>query len=318
MKDIYTAKCRQRHASAGAQVHSPHKATNHWTALRVNELEILQVDALRKIPWLVHGFSTRLGGESMVKGKRVLNLGFVDWDTRKSVEKNRSLLMSAAGASEMSLAPLRQFHSDMIYFYQGRSAQPPRADASIARAQGILLGVQTADCVPILLADTKRHAVAAVHAGWRGTLKRIVMKTLGRMQMKFGTRPEDTIAALGPAIGGCCYEVGPEVAQAFAGQFAMARDWFAGPFEQLAAGDTPNPLQWLTMVPPGHQPPAPRVNLDLRAANRWQLVEAGLIPENIFTSDLCTSCRSDLLFSFRKEGSASGRLMAIIGIRGKS
>jgi YfiH family protein len=311
MKNISTEKRRPSVQTTGTRVRSP----NQWTRLHESGLEILQADALRNIPWLVHSFSTRLGGQSELNGKRILNLGFTDWDNRKAVEKNRAKLVSVLDAREMALAPLRQFHSDLIYFFEKPAAQPPRADAGITRAPGILLAVQTADCVPILLADTKQRAIAAIHAGWRGTLKRIVMKTIGRMQMMLGTRPQDLIAALGPAIGGCCYEVGPEVAQAFAGQFAAARDWFEGPFDQLAAGDTPNPLQWLTMVPPGHQPPAPCVNLDLRAANRWQLLESGVWPGNIFASELCTSCRTDLLFSFRREGSVSGRLMAVIGIR---
>jgi YfiH family protein len=314
MKNISKKKRSQSVGNPRTRVPSP----NQWTALHARGLEILQVNALREIPWLVHGFSTRCGGESTVNGERILNLGFTDWDKRKSVEKNRAKLVHGLGAREMVLASLRQFHSDLIYLFERPTPNPPRADAGITRSPAILLAVQTADCVPILLADTKRRAIAAIHAGWRGTLKRIVMKTLGRMQMTLGTRPHDVVAALGPAIGGCCYEVGPEVAQAFAGQFAAARNWFAGPFDQLAAGDTPNPLQWLTMVPPGHQPPAPRVNLDLRAANRWQLLEAGVAPENIFVSDLCTACRTDYLFSFRKEGGASGRLLAVAGIRDRS
>jgi YfiH family protein len=172
--------------------------------------------------------------------------------------------------------------------------------------------------VPILLADTRQRAVAAIHAGWRGTLARIVVKTLGRMQMEFGTRPRDIVAALGPAIGRCCYEVGPEVAQAFAAQFPGAADWFDGPFDQLAHGEEPLWLPWLTMMPPGHVPPPPRVQLDLRAANRWQLVDAGVPESKITVSDLCTACSTDLLFSYRREGAKTGRMMAMIGISEKT
>jgi YfiH family protein len=175
----------------------------------------------------------------------------------------------------------------------------------------LLLGVQTADCVPILLVDTKNRAVAAVHAGWRGTLQRIVAKAVGRMQMEFGSRPADLLAALGPAIGGCCYEVGTEVASAFTAQFSNAAEFF----DELRTGDEPNPLQWLNMMPPGHQPPAKTVLLDLRKANRSQIIEAGLRAENIFVNDLCTACRTDLLFSYRKEGARSGRLMSVVGIQ---
>ena len=113
----------------------------------------------------------------------------------------------------------------------------------------MLLVVQTADCIPILLADTKNHAVAAIHSGWRGTARRIAEKTLGRMQMEFGTRPQDVVAALGPGIGRCCYEVGHDVAKEFArASFPDAREWFDGPYDALAAGENdPNWLPWLTM-----------------------------------------------------------------------
>jgi YfiH family protein len=175
----------------------------------------------------------------------------------------------------------------------------------------LLLAVQTADCVPILLVDTTHRAVAAVHAGWRGTLKRIAVKTLGRMCMAFGTKPDQVTAVLGPAIGRCCYEVGPEVARAFASQFARATDWF-DPFE---TEEEPNPLQWLSMMPPGHPPPPKKSRLDLIASNTWQLTEAGVPASKIIASPLCTSCRTDLLFSYRRESARTGRLMAVIGIR---
>jgi polyphenol oxidase len=164
------------------------------------------------------------------------------------------------------------------------------------------------------LADTRQRVVAAIHSGWRGTLARIVVKALGRMRMEFGTHPRDVVAALGPAIGRCCYEVGPEVAQAFAAQFRAAADWFDGPFDRLAHGEEPLWLPWLTIMPPGHVPPPPRVQLDLRAANRWQLADAGVPETKIAVNDLCTACRTDLLFSYRREGAKTGRMMAVIGI----
>jgi YfiH family protein len=172
------------------------------------------------------------------------------------------------------------------------------------------VGVQTADCVPILIVDPKKRVVAAVHAGWRGTLQRIVVKAIGKMQMKFKSKPADLLAAIGPAIGGCCHEVGTEVATQFQSQFVEAPDWF----DEFRTGDEPNPIQWLNMMPPGHQPPPQNVLFDLRKANRAQLLSAGLLAPNIFVSDLCTACRPDLLFSYRKEGAASGRLMSVIGI----
>ncbi len=274
---------------------------------------ILTADALSKITWLVHGFSTRAGGESRMDGGCVLNLGFTDWDSRQAVVRNRRKWQQALGVGNMPLATLQQIHSDLIHVLSVTPAKPPKADATITRQPGILLAVQAADCVPILLVDTARRAVAAIHAGWRGTLRRIAAKTLGRMRLEFGTQPPDVAAALGPAIGRCCYDVGPEVAQAFSAQFPKAAEWFDGPFARLATGEEPNPLPWLTMMPPGHEPPAERVQLDLRAANRRQLIDAGVAPGNISVSTLCTACRRDLLFSYRSEGPQTGRLMGAIG-----
>jgi len=296
------------------------RAQSAWPIRRARGLQIVESQALTELGWLVHGFSARLGGESLLDGKRALNLGFTDWDDRGRVAANRAKFAAALPSGEMPLVTLRQFHSDVIHVAADTaaiSAEAPRADALTTRTPGLLLGVQTADCVPILLADTRLRVVAAIHAGWRGTLARIAVKALGRMRMEFGTRPRDVVAAIGPAIGRCCYEVGPEVAQAFAAQFPGAADWFDGPFEQLAHGEEPLWLPWLTMMPPGHVPPPPRVQLDLRACNRWQLIDAGVPQTQIGVSDLCTACRTDVLFSYRREGAQTGRMMAVIGIRGE-
>jgi YfiH family protein len=293
-----------------------------WAPRRAAGAQVLEAPAFTKLRWLVHGFSTRPGGASCLVSQQngepanenVLNLGFTDWDTRDHVVANRRKFIGALRAPRFELVTLRQCHSDIIHVLHEAPKKALRGDAAITRAPGLLLGVQTADCVPILLADLKQRAVAAIHSGWRGTLRRIAGKTVGRMQIVFGTHPVDVIAALGPAIGRCCYEVGPEVAREYASQFAQAPEWFDGPFDALANGDEPNPLPWLTLAPPGHAPPPPRVQLDLIAANRAILVEAGLSPKNIVSSGLCTACRTDLLFSYRRE-SRTGRLMAAIGLR---
>jgi YfiH family protein len=296
---------------------APRSDSAAWTIRRAHGLQVLEARALAKLGWLAHGFSTRSGGASALDGKPALNLGFTEWDERERVLANRAKFAEAIGAREMPLVTLRQFHSDVIHLAASPCDEAPKADALITGTPGLLLGVQTADCVPILLADTRGRVVAAIHAGWRGTLARIAVKTLGRMSMEFGTRPRDVVAALGPAIGRGCYEVGPEVAQAFAAQFPAAAEWFDGPFEQLAHGEEPLWLPWLTMMPPGHVPPPPRVQLDLRASNRWQLADAGVPEKQIAVSDLCTACSTDLLFSYRREGAKTGRLMAVIGIRAK-
>jgi purine-nucleoside/S-methyl-5'-thioadenosine phosphorylase / adenosine deaminase len=274
-------------------------------------LQVLHVHPFSRFPWLLHGFSTRPGGISPLNNEKVLNLGFTDWDSREKVLENRRLFQSALGAADLPLVTLKQFHSDVIHLFHSAPAEPCRGDASLTNRPGLLLAVQTADCVPILLVDPKKRAVAAIHAGWRGTLARIAAKTIGAMQMHFRTNPRDLLAALGPSIGGCCYEVGTEVAAQFLSQFPNAAEWF----DELRTGDEPNPIQWLNMAPPGHQPPPKNVLLDLRKANRAQLLEAGLRSQNIFSSDLCTACRRDLLFSYRKEGPSSGRLLSVIALR---
>jgi YfiH family protein len=278
---------------------------------RTRGLQILQLSQFRKLPWLVHGFSTRPGGVSPRDGRQVLNLGFMEWDTRENVAENRRLLQVALGAEDFTLAPLKQIHSDVMHLFSADPAHACKGDASATNRAGVLLAVQTADCVPILLVDPQKRAVAAIHAGWKGTLARIAEKAVGRLRLEFGSKPCDLLAALGPSIGPCCYEVGAEFVSKFTAQFADACDYFDEP----RTGDEPNPLQWLSMMPPGHQPPPRNVHLDLPKANRAQLLAAGLRPQNIFPSGYCTACRTDFFFSHRREGDLSGRLLSVIGIR---
>lgn len=301
--------------------------TPQWSLREARGLQILEAPPLARLDWIAHGFSTRPGGISKLERSRdgrkasekVLNLGFTEWDIRERVLENRRNFFAALNADTMRAIGLRQIHSDIVRVANSADADPSseaaKADALITNEAGLLLTVQVADCVPILLVDKKRRAIAAIHSGWRGSLQRIAQKTLGRMQMEFGTHPQDVIAALGPGISQCCFEVGPEVATEFAAKFPEAREWFQGTFDSLARGENdPNWLPWLTMRPPGHQPPEPRVHLDLIAANRSILSAAGVRAGNIVSSGFCTACRTDLFFSFRRER-VTGRMMAAIGIR---
>lgn len=294
-----------------------------WSLRREGDLRVLMARPLTDLGWLVHGFSTRPGGASKLESKAapgkvesVQNLGFTDWDDRDKVLENRAKFAASIRATGMPMVALRQIHSDIAHCVPAAKTEGTlQGDALFTREPGLLLTIQTADCIPILFADTGTHAVAAVHSGWRGTLKRIAEKTLGRMRMEFGTRPQDVFAAIGPGIGGCCYEVGHEVAKEFAAQFPSARDWFEGPFDAIASGDNdPNWLPWLTMAPPGHSPEPPRAYLNLPVANREILIAAGVPTKNISVSKFCTSCRTDLFFSYRKERQ-TGRMMAGIAIR---
>jgi len=235
----------------------------------------------------------------------------MEWDAKENVAKNRQLFQKAVGAPEFTLISTKQIHSDIVCSFLSAPSQPCKGDASTTNQPGLLLATQTADCVPILLVDPKKRAVACVHAGWRGTLARIAHKTVGHLQLEFGCQPADLLAAIGPCIGLCCYEVGADFVAKFTSQFADAHDYF----DEARTGEEPNPLQWLNMSPPGHQPPPKNVHLDLRKANRSQLLATGLRPQNIFVSDLCTACRNDLFFSYRKEGPQSGRMFSIVGIK---
>jgi len=309
---VKTSRFRREPGKPAPRLKPPAKIVSPWSLRSVNGVQILELAPFKKLPWLVHGFSTRTGGNSLLNsGGCALNLSFTEWDLREAVQKNRKIFQSALRADDLTLVSLKQFHSAVIRFFQASPAQPCKGDASLTTETGLLLGVQTADCVPILLVDPKEHVVAAIHAGWRGSLARIAEKTVGQMRMCFGSKPSDILAALGPAIGSCCYEVGTELVAKFTSQFADAEVWF----DELRTGDEPNPLQWLNMMPPGHQPPPKNVRLDLYKANRAQLLAAGLADKNIYVSNLCTACHTDLFFSYRQEADRSGRLMSVIGIR---
>jgi hypothetical protein len=281
-------------------------------------LTILHSENLARIPWLVHGFSTRVGGFSRAYGGQTLNLGFTKQDSRSAVERNRTVFLQKLGAQsgkkEWPLVTLRQIHSDLIHCVTELPKEPLVGDGLITRTTGILLAIQTADCLPVILVDTKQKAVGVFHAGWRGTVKRIVEKGVGEMRRCFGTLPRNVKAAIGPGINACCYDVGPEIHQQFESQFAYAEDLF----REIKESDPVRekyPLLFLTARAPGHSELPTKIFLDLFEANRRQLIDAGVSPKNISASALCTACRSDLLFSYRTEKGVTGRMMAVAGIR---
>jgi YfiH family protein len=177
-----------------------------------------------------------------------------------------------------------------------------------------LLAIQTADCLPIILVDSKRRAVGVFHAGWRGTLKRIVEKGVGEMRRRFGTRPADLRAVIGPGVHGCCYQVGNEVREQFESQFAYAAKLFREVEERDPVREK-YPMLFLTARPPGHSELPKKIFLDLVEANRQQLLAAGVPAKSIEASPLCTSCNTDLLFSYRAEKGQTGRMMGAVGIR---
>ena len=287
-----------------------------------NGVEWLAVPGWERVPWLWHGFSTRRGGLSRAycadDAPGELNLGFTGEDGRETVTSNRSLLAQAiTGDAGTQLVAVRQFHSNLVHIASAIEAARERrwkADGLIANEPGLLLGIQTADCIPVLVADRKRRVVAAFHAGWRGTVKRIVELGIGRMRTEFGCRPEDLIAAIGPGVGACCYAVGEEVLSEFESQFQYGREVFHEVYSTDAVR-TRYPMLFLTQRAPGHSPIGPELHLDLVEANRRQLLAAGLKARAIQAVGGCTSCETGMFFSHRASNGHAGRMMAVIGIK---
>ena len=206
--------------------------------------QVYRVSELDSLPWLAHGFGTRLSDIPERFGH---------------------------------LATLKQIHSATCVAGGGRSGVLGPGDALLEDTPGSVIAVKTADCIPVLLIDGRHRAVAAVHAGWRGTAARIVPNAIDGMRERFGTLPVDLHAAIGPGIGKCCYEVGPEVAVQFGGQG--------------------------------------RAHIDLPETNRQQLIDTGVTAERIYASNLCTKCRPEEFHSFRRDQEAAGRLYSFVGIQ---
>ncbi|MGC8549450.1 MAG: peptidoglycan editing factor PgeF [Acidobacteriaceae bacterium] len=286
-----------------------------------SKLSVVQVSDWSRYAWLQHGFSTRTGGVTKVYRPTQLagelNLGLTASDTRENVLENRRRFIEAvAGNPDATLVTLKQIHSNLTRKITTRAEADVlrRADGLMTDRPGILLGIQTADCIPVMIADTRRKAVAIFHAGWRGTLKRIVEGGVGRMRMEFRSRPEDLIATIGPGIAQCCYSVGEEVCAEFTSQFAYAPELFCEVYDSDPIREK-YPLLFLTQRAPGHSPIGPSLHLDLFEANRRQLLDAGLRPQSIHVIGHCTSCQTNRYFSHRAGHGFAGRMLSVIGIR---
>jgi YfiH family protein len=246
----------------------------------------------------VNGFSTRLGGVSDMPKDALSLAGFNDDKAENILENRRRFLKLFPGT--WSLAGCWQVHgADIRVVETVEDAKPAEnqqgdtiyCDSIVSDAHAVLAGVKTADCVPLLFGDSRTGAFAAVHAGWRGTLAEIGAITVKRLAAEYKTRPEDLRVAIGAAAGPCCYEVGLDVIDAFTSKFKDGANLF-------------------TPTRPGH------AFVDLLKSNRDQLVAAGVLEERIHVAPICTMCRTDLFFSYRREKGVNGkvgRLMAVIG-----
>ena len=239
-----------------------------------------------------NGFSTRIGGVSPFPDGD-LNLAGFNEDTAENIYENRRRFLGAFDG-EFKLAMVWQVHGSDIKVVRGMDDigdSEENADAVISNIPGVLAGAKTADCVPVLIGDPRTGSFAAVQAGWRGTVRSIVSKTVERLKAEFGSEASDMIAAVGPAACGRNYEIGQDVIDEFADSFADSEKYF-------------EPTR------PGH------ALVDLHAANRDQLIASGISEGRIFTAPYCTMERLDLFFSYRKEkktNGKTGRLLSVIG-----
>ena len=182
------------------------------------------------------------------------------------------------------IAQVKQVHGAAVLAVT-KAGLAGEADGLVTNIAGLRLGIQTADCLPILMADLRGKSVAAVHAGWRGTAKGVVSEAVSLMEKLYGTKPNDLLVAMGPAIGKCCFEVGPEVAHEFSGFQAELGE---------AIG---------------------KCHLDLQAINAWQLEQLGVPADSILRNTRCTRDEAGDFWSYRREGEKAGRMWAVVNLK---
>jgi YfiH family protein len=206
----------------------------------------------------------------------------------------------AAAVDARSVAMARQVHGRTVVVVRHGEMPPaiaPEADVFVSSSADVAVAIRVADCVPLLMADWHRGVVAAVHAGWRGTAARAAVAALEALDREFGSKPADIVAAIGPSIGPCCYEVGSELVDAFAAaghERHLIDRWFLAP------------------APPRGSRERPKLRLDVPGANRDQLLIAGVPEEQIYASGLCTAMHLDVLTSYRAEKERATRLAGVI------
>lgn len=263
----------------------------------VNGVAFLTFPNLSELDFVKHAFSTRIGGVSDNEFNS-MNLAFGRGDSDENVRKNYKLMCDAVGLDYSTLVSSAQDHHTFVRKVTsadcGIGIESPKdmlsVDGLMTNEPNVTLVTHYADCTPLLFADPEKHVIATSHAGWRGTASRMGQVTVERMTEEYGCDPEDIIAVVGPAIGGCCYEVDTPVYEKFASMIDLRPAYFT---KSLGRG---------------------KHIVDLKEVNRRTLLSAGLLPENILVSDLCTKCNSDLLFSHRATNGKRGGLSAFISM----
>jgi hypothetical protein len=261
---------------------------------------------LARFKWLLHAFSLRRSPE----GHENFSLGYGNDLPSGQITANRRSFLESLGLgtildlraepesspdtlSRRCLVPVRQTHSNLVHVADRSNLTdfPQEGDGLITQEPGLFLSVLTADCMPVILVDPSKPAVAVVHAGWRGAAGGIVPHALERMTRHFATRPPECLAIIGPSIRGCCFQVGPEVAEMFMQETGMEAGFLCE--------DASSPGKY---------------KLDLPAHCRQQLIRAGIQRENVLADPPCTRCCQDLHFSHRGAHGQAGRMMALAGI----
>ena len=267
--------------------------------------------AFESLTWLSHGFSTRQGGA----GEEFFTMNSAAGNTSERANKNRRRLLSALGLEDTTLVSLNQVHSDRVYtvgyaesavgfhestfpFQLFSSSEPignrqPKinnyeGDALVTNIESVALAIKTADCFPVLIADTVHKAIGVVHSGWRGTLAGVLPRTIEEMKRRFHSDPAHLIFALGPGIRECCFEVDEDVARLFIETYT-----------EKSTARSAIPGKYL---------------VNLAAVSKAQMTQSGVPPENQHDSGMCTCCNTQEFFSWRAEGTAAGRMISVISI----
>lgn len=235
----------------------------------------------------VHGFPERTGGVSH-GARSSLNLGYSWGDDRDYVTRNRQLVAEHAGFDFAKLVVTKHVHGTAVLRVGEERPDPDEFDGLVSDRPGYTLGAFAADCIPIVFADPVARTCGAAHSGWRGTVAGVAANVVARMG-ETGSQPGDVRVALGPSIGPCCFEVGPEVVEAFVSRF----------------GERPG----LVVQGPAKE------HIDLRVATRTVLQEVGVRAEHIDDAPPCTRCQPERFFSYRRDGRAGGCHMGYIGLR---
>lgn len=249
---------------------------------RVNDVEFYTSPNLTNVDCIKHFFSTRIGGISD-GAYESLNLGIYTNDLEKNKQYNLNRIFNCTGMHSDRITYLKQIHSDKLFVINKDNCMAVRGqsgDALITSEKGIAIGVFTADCVPIILVDTVNKVVAVIHAGWKGTALNITGKVLNYMKVNMGTDPKNIVAAIGPSIGPCCFEVGFDVAEKF--NFVVKNN--------------------------------NKFYVDLWKESIKQITDYGVLEEKISSSMICTSCNSKKVFSYRKDSGNTGRMGTFVEI----